>query len=111
AGRRQLQAEYSFRAIPAVTTLGDPRALVGIGLAAAFLAAMIWSGWRDRRALYWLAFGLCTWLPVSNLLVPSGTIFAERLLYLPSVAFTVLLGLPLAGTLFPPQPPICATLP
>src|SRR5262249_1435324 len=72
---QHLQADYSFREIPVVTALGDPRALVGIALTATFLAAMIWSGWRDRRAFYWLAFGLCTWVPVSNLLVPSGTIF------------------------------------
>jgi tetratricopeptide (TPR) repeat protein len=46
---------------------------------------------RRSRPLYLLAlgwYGLCL-LPVSNILFPVGTIFGERLLYIPSVAFCV----------------------
>lgn len=87
-----LSADYSYHQMPIIGSLADPRALGGIALAIGVAACAIWS-WRRRSGrFYWTAFGLVAWLPVSNLLFPGGTIFAERLLYLPSVAFCVLLG-------------------
>ncbi|HZM00286.1 MAG TPA: hypothetical protein VFD43_08545, partial [Planctomycetota bacterium] len=48
---------------------------------------------RTRPAIaFWCAFLLCTYLPTSNLLFSTGTVFAERLLYLPSVGVCALLG-------------------
>ena len=44
-----------------------------------------------------LAFTAATFAPVSNLLVPIGTIMAERLLYVPSIGFCLAAALALRG--------------
>jgi tetratricopeptide (TPR) repeat protein len=51
---------------------------------------------RDRVAFFWLALSLGTYGVVSNIVVPIGTIFGERLLYLPSAGFCVLVAMALA---------------
>lgn len=88
--------DYSFDAVPLVSSVGDPRlaaALAGTALGVGVLALP-----RVRRSPYPLAlacYGLAL-LPTANVLVLSGTLFAERLLYLPSVAFCLVAGTGLA---------------
>ena len=91
-----LSADYSFRQISVVTSAGEPGALAGILVAAglALLAAVLWR--RQRVAFVWLGLSLLTYGVVSNLCIPIGTIFAERLLYLPSVGFCALVVMALA---------------
>jgi tetratricopeptide (TPR) repeat protein len=80
----RLSADYSYRQIALVSGLGDPAAVAGL-LVAAGLAAGLAMAWRRSAVVFvWLALALCPWAIVSNLLVPIGTIFGERLLYLPS---------------------------
>lgn len=87
-----LSADYSYAAIPPVTSPLDPAflasavAILGLGTAA----------WRFRRtfplgAFAFLWYGISIF-PASNLAVPIGTIFGERLLYVPSVAFALVAG-------------------
>lgn len=95
-----LSPDYSFDAIPLVTSPLDWRLLGMI----AGIAALAWSlsrsspkRWagQDSPSLVLLLATLwyfVTILPTSNILVPVGTIFGERLLYLPSVAFSLLAG-------------------
>jgi tetratricopeptide (TPR) repeat protein len=90
-----LSADYSRDQIPLAAGWLDPRLVASIAAlaAAAFLA--VW-GWRRRRlASVSVLFYAVAVLPVSNLVFPIGTIFGERLLYLPSAGFCLL-----AGTLF-----------
>jgi Flp pilus assembly protein TadD len=88
-----LSIDYSFASIPEAASLFDPRALFG-ALCALLVAGGIAAAWRKRPAvafaLLLLALPL---LPVANLLMPIGTILAERLLYLPSAGLCVLFGL------------------
>lgn len=88
-----LTADYSYRTIPVVESIAEPRAIAGLALVAALAALGVWC-WRTGRwrACFWLAFAWLVSLPVSNLPFPIGTIFAERALYLPSVAFCVVAG-------------------
>lgn len=79
-----LYADYSPRAVPFLTTPAAghvPGALILLALAALFARA-----WRRDRII---AFGmLCTGLtlgPISNILIATGVLVAERTLYLPSV--------------------------
>ncbi len=51
----------------------------------------------DRRPLAALGILLLSFLPASNLLVPTGQVLAERTLYLPSVGAAMLAGLALEG--------------
>lgn len=84
-----LSPDYSWNAIPAVSSPADPR----FALSAALLVALAAAAIRLRGARPVLAFcALCyaaAVFPASNLLVKVGTIFGDRLLYLPSAAFCV----------------------
>ena len=65
-------------------------------LAALFAAAVTLLSRRSPPALGFL-FLVLAWLPGSNLLFPTGTIFAERLAYLPSAGFCLAAAFWIAG--------------
>ncbi|HZI95371.1 MAG TPA: tetratricopeptide repeat protein [Patescibacteria group bacterium] len=89
-----LSADYSYDQIPMVSSLSDPSAIFAAGLLVLLLAAGLRRFALERPGHL---DGLCalvffvTMAPVSNLFVPIGTMMAERLLYLPSVAFCIAL--------------------
>lgn len=89
-----LSPDYSFDAIPLVRSPLDLR-LIAVVVAAAVLA---WTLRRRARPPMLLAVGWygATLLPGANLLVHTGTIFGDRLLYLPSAAFCLAAGAGLA---------------
>jgi tetratricopeptide (TPR) repeat protein len=80
-----LSADYSYDEIPLVRTPLDRSFLVAAATLAAVAGAAL--AFARRQPIYVLAFGivLAALLPVANLVIPIGTIMAERLLYLPSV--------------------------
>jgi tetratricopeptide (TPR) repeat protein len=92
----ELTADESAWSLP-VATVRSPAALLGVGLlaAAAILAFARFS--RKTPAGFGLLFFGLAFLPASNLLFPIGTIFAERLAYLPSAGLCLVLGLAIAG--------------
>lgn len=83
--------DYSLAAIPVVTSPASPAfvlaagALVAIGLAVLALRA-------ERGLVVAAAFYPLALAPAANVLLPIGTTFGERLLYLPSVATCAVLG-------------------
>jgi len=84
--------DYSYNAIPLATAFDDWRVLATL----ATLAAVVWLAIAKRRSdpyvalgAWWYAIAL---FPTSNLVFAIGTIFGERLLYVPSVAFCLLAG-------------------
>ncbi len=93
-----LSMDYSFAQIPVEGVEATLWMLAG---ALGFLA-WGYAAWRLRKDMPWVAFGLVVfigaYLPVSNLLIPIGTIMAERVLYLPSAGFLIAL-VPTAGVL------------
>lgn len=86
-----LSADYSPNHLPAVPS---PTVLGLLGLAA--LAACIAGALRVRRSTPVITFALAwiggTLLIVSNLIVPSGVLLAERSMYLPSVGVVLIAG-------------------
>lgn len=93
----QLSADYSFQQIPLATgTPGDWLVLLLVPLG---LAAGVALFRRQRSAFFLLASSAMAFLPVSNLLFATGTIMAERLVYLPLALLlpVVVLGLFEAG--------------
>ena len=93
----QLSADYSFDAVPVVRRFTDPGFLLSIGIFSALAITALVS--FLRRGPLWLpiVLGLVAIGPVSNLLLPVGTIKAERLLYFPSVWFCLAVGLLWSG--------------
>ncbi len=79
-----LSCDYWYAQIPFAR--GSVSDWVAWSVVAAAFAAIGVLFWRRRRAAFFAAaFAVLAYLPASNLLFPSGTIMAERLLYLPSV--------------------------
>lgn len=83
-----LQTEYGPPQYSAATGIGAAQ-LVGMAL----ILGLLWCAWRCRSGQPSITFGIA-WaaaalLPVSNLVVPSGVLLAERTLYLPSVGATI----------------------
>jgi len=85
-----LSADYSYAQVPIVGNWTDGRFLAGLALVVTVAAICL----RDRRPAVTFAAAqpLVALLVTSNLLFPIGTIKAERLLYLPSVGWALLVA-------------------
>ncbi len=94
-----LSADYSFNQLPIARSLADPFAATSF----AVCAVMTVAGFCSLRRRPALGFGLLAFLfafgAVSNIPVVIGTIFGERLLYLPSVGLCLAAGALLDGAL------------
>jgi len=92
---RTLRVDYSPNEFTVVTSVADQRFLLGL---AAFLAwaGLTWWAWRRRREhpveVLGLAWVGIAFLPVANLIFPTGILIAERTLYLPSAGLALALG-------------------
>jgi Flp pilus assembly protein TadD len=93
----RLAADYSFNQIPPVASWADPKLATAVLLALCALLLAVWGYGRARAVTWGVCFVALAWLPVSHLLFPVGTIFAERLLYLPSAGLCLLAGLGFAA--------------
>lgn len=86
-----LQADYMPLELDRATGFGPAQAL---GLS--FVVGWGWAAWQARHKYPVATFGLgwvaITLLPVSNILVPTGILLAERTLFLPSVGACLAVG-------------------
>lgn len=93
----KLSADYSS---PQILPLKGPGNLEFL-FSAAVIAGLAFLAVRSRRrlpALTWgLGFTACTFFLVSNIPFPIGTVFAERLFYLPSAGLCAVSGLLLSA--------------
>lgn len=80
-----LSADYSAPQIPLVTAWTEPRFLLWTFLPVGAVAGAFAARGKHPNVLRGMLWFLAAVAPVSNLLVPIGTIRGERLLYLPSV--------------------------
>ena len=80
-----LSADHSAHALDLITSLADPRAGAGLAFVLALAAAGLAALRRQPLVSLGIAFFLGTILPTSNVFFPIGTIYADRLAYLPSV--------------------------
>lgn len=101
---RWLLFDYGFDTIPIVATILDPRNLLTlvaycallttVGVAAfQYISSFRVGALHPPALITAIAFGVVPFIPASNLFFPVGTVVAERLLYLPSVGFCLLVAL------------------
>ena len=88
-----LSADYSYNGIPLAQSALDPAVLWGLGSWGGLVILGLWPPRGDRRFTFAVALLAASFIPSSNLLVRIGTIMGERLFYLPSAGFCLLLGL------------------
>jgi protein O-mannosyl-transferase len=89
----RLSPDYSYAQVPLIDgRLGDWMAwavVAAVALATALLSR------RNKVVFFAAGFAFLTFLPTSNLVIPIGTIMAERFLYLPAIGFAICLILAL----------------
>ena len=87
----KLSCDYSYHQIPLFSwKLGsweDWQAVLSLAVYAAAAALAVFSFRVSRPVFFFIAFFFAAMAPTANLFLPIGTIMAERVLYLPSVAF------------------------
>jgi len=81
--------DYSYAQIPMAT--GNLADWAGWMAVAAVGAAALLAYRFNRTVFFAIGFAFATFLPTSNLVLPIGTIFAERFLYLPAIALAICL--------------------
>ncbi len=88
-----LSADYSYDAVPLVTSPLSPGVLLTIG---ALVALILYAAFHFRRKdvipLFGLLFFLIVFVPVSNVFTLIGITMGERLVYLPSLGFFLLVS-------------------
>jgi hypothetical protein len=81
-----LSSDYSYNQVP-LFSWSDWQGMLAIVAVLAVLGMAVWAFRRNRTVFFFIAFFFVAIAPTSNLLVRTGTIMAERFLYLPAVAF------------------------
>jgi len=76
-------ADYSYNSVP-LARWPDAGALIALAVCLAAAVLAIRSYRTAKPLFFFLAFFFITLAPTSNLLIPIGSIMAERFLYLPS---------------------------
>ena len=89
---KTLLAHYWKRDVPIATSIAEPLVLLSVVVWIAIGVAAV--RWRDREPVlvFAIAWFFVTIAPVSNIAFPIGVGKAERILYLPSVGLTLVVG-------------------
>ena len=87
-----LSCDYSFNAIPVAAGPLDPGALVGLTLIIASVGLLFAALKRRPELAAWMALFAVLYALVSNLVILNTILLAERLMYLPSIAWCGLVG-------------------
>lgn len=93
----RLSPDYSAHAIPVAHGLSDADAFAGLALMIGSFGALWTAIRRSADAAVCLGLFVVLYGLISNVVFLSSIILAERLLYLPSVAWCLLVGLAAAG--------------
>jgi hypothetical protein len=84
--------DYDFNSIP-IAKPGDWFAWMGVITVLAILIFAVWVWRRDPTLAFGILFFYSTISPVSNWLIPTSVLMAERFLYLPSFGLCLIVGL------------------
>lgn len=92
-----LSADYSYNQIPVISSWSSLPGLCVIAAGLAFLVVLGWSHYRAPNVFFGMSYFIATYSVVSNLILPIGTIRADRLLYMPSLGILLIAGVFLSG--------------
>ncbi|MGQ9897040.1 MAG: tetratricopeptide repeat protein [Acidobacteriota bacterium] len=92
----KLSAFYDFSFFPKVSTI-TPRVAISLTLVAAVIGVGLWAWRRQPLVAFAILMFFVSVSIVSNIVVPTGIVIAERVLYVPSVSVCLLGGLGLAS--------------
>jgi protein O-mannosyl-transferase len=81
----RLSCDYSYNQIP--LAIGSLHDWMGWLVVLAVIIGVVAMFRRSSASFFFGAFAFAAFLPVSNMLFPIGTPFAERFLYLPAIGF------------------------
>src|SRR6185369_16748039 len=87
----KVTGDYDYNSIP-IASAGDWVAWAGLAVVAAALVYAIRSWPKKSAVAFGILFFYITILPVSNWLIPTSLIMAERFLYLPSMGVCLVAG-------------------
>ena len=92
----QLLHDWRMGAVPLVDAIDDPRHLLTLATFAIIATLGLYGMMKGQRKLkivpFALSFVVFTFLPASNLLFFIGFVVAERVLYIPSMGFCILVA-------------------
>ena len=92
----QLCAEYAMGTIPPIASLTDSRNLLTLATFAGLLSVGCYAAsTRDshhRKLLFGVCLMVIPFIPASNLFFPVGFVIAERVLYIPSMGFSMIVA-------------------
>ena len=92
----RLSADWRFGAIPKITSVTDPLNLLTLATFAVVTILAVYclrgNGQKQKMVLFGLSLLVLPYIPASNLFFPVGFVIAERVLYLPSMGFSFLVG-------------------
>ena len=91
----QLSCDWSYEAFPLLTSWSDPRLLLPFCVysIALYLCYIAWQKKETALLVSTLGLGILPFVPSSNLLFPVATVLGERLLYLPSMGYVILVSI------------------
>lgn len=91
-----LCADWTMGTVPLIQTLADPRNMLTLATFIVFAVIMYCSvsgfSVEQQAVLFALVLMVFPFLPASNLFFPVGFVVAERILYVPSMGFSILLA-------------------
>jgi protein O-mannosyl-transferase len=92
---RHLSIDYSYNQIPLfgwrLSNWEDAKTLIAVAVCGGLAAIAIRSYRSNQPVFFFIALFFAVLAPTSNLVIPIGTIMAERFLYLPSICFAACL--------------------
>ena len=88
----RLSADYSYNSLPVISNPLDPYFLLGIGFLGLLLFLLFYKKTNKTELGLGSVFFLFPYLMISNLIKPVVTIMGERLMYLPSLGFILIIS-------------------
>lgn len=90
-----LSCDWSYKAFPLLETWTDVRLVLPLSMYITTFMICV-HGWSSKKYQYILAtlgLGIIPFVPSSNVFFPVATVLGERLLYLPSMGFVLLVSI------------------